>query len=67
MRSNPYRFRHGRRVLYAPEFVEAQGDCQCHKSQGAGLQGELTEKIKRNPIVFVVGALLAGWFLAKKH
>jgi len=64
VRYNPYRYRQGRRtVLYAPEFLAAQDGCQCKRGQDNGL----VQKIKENPVVFVVGALLAGYLLAKKH
>jgi RNA polymerase II transcription initiation/nucleotide excision repair factor TFIIH, subunit SSL1 len=48
-----------------PVVVETPAsDCACHQS-GAGSGFE--QKIKENPVVFVVGALLAGYLLAKNR
>lgn len=47
-----------------PVVVEQAGsNCNC---QSAGVTGSFEQKIKENPLVFVLGALALGYFLAKK-
>lgn len=66
--SSPYQYRHGRRtVLYAPEYLAAASECSCHKAPNRSATSSLEQKIKENPMIFMIGALLAGWFLAKKR
>jgi len=36
--------------------------CSCQQAQGSGFE----QKIKENPLVFIIGALALGYFLAKK-
>jgi len=53
-----------RRMLYAPDFQSSDHDCTCQKEQ----QGNaLEQKIKANPLVFTVGALLIGCLLGRKQ
>ncbi len=40
--------------------AKSEGDCSCSSGN------QIEQKIKENPILFVVGALLAGYLLAKK-
>ncbi len=45
----------------APVVVESASDgCACHSGS------QLEQKIKENPLVFVLGALALGWLIARK-
>lgn len=49
-----------------PVVVEtADSGCSCKAGSSGG--SSLEAKIKENPLVFLVGALLTGWLLAKKR
>lgn len=56
----PYPYPVGFASDYSVVVEKPEGSCGCE----AG--GELTQKIKQNPLVFVVGALFVGYLLAKK-
>lgn len=56
----PYPYPAGFTADYAPVVVEKSGsDCSC--GTGSGFE----QKIKENPLVFVIGALLVGYLFAK--
>jgi hypothetical protein len=58
-----YRYPYPYPVNYGSDYpvVVSQDDCQC--KAGSGFE----QKIKENPLVFLVGALFVGFLLAKKR
>lgn len=44
-----------------PILVQTPGNCSCDQG-GSGFEA----KIKENPLLFVIGAVVLGYFLAKK-